>query len=442
MRKITGLFSLLACFVLLPSGGMSQEPIRWEPTLESAQRLAAQTNRLVLIQFWAPWCVVCKRMETEVFSQPAVSSLINGKYVAVKINADDFPAVAHRYGLTGLPTTVITTPDGQMVDAIRGRLDTDPFVERAGRVAADLERRFAAEQLRLPGAGAAPTANQPPAAAAPTGTPQYNPPPPNAVASSSPAAQPAPQQPYPPADQPPRYGPAAGNAPPQNYSPPPYSPPPVASIPAAAPAQPYPSSPPYGAPATDQPPPPRYSDPPSTASQPPMQAPAAPPYGYQAPPAMPAGQTAPPYTPSAPAGAAPPVAPANTAPPTHNPPLCLDGFCPVTLCERQQWMPGDSRWGAIHRGRTYLFAGPEEQRRFFSDPDRYAPVGSGNDVVLASEQGRAVPGLREHGVFYVNRVFLFSSEESLARFAERPDVYANQVLNATRSGAANGRQVQ
>jgi len=122
--------------------------------------------------------------------------------------------------------------------------------------------------------------------------------------------------------------------------------------------------------------------------------------------------------------------------------LCLDGFCPVSLYEKQQWLPGDRRWGAIHRGRTYLFTGPEEQRRFFTDPDRFAPVGSGNDVVLAAEQGRAVPGMREHGVFFGNRVYLFSSEESLAKFAEKPEVYANQVLNATRSGAYNGRQLQ
>ena len=125
-----------------------------------------------------------------------------------------------------------------------------------------------------------------------------------------------------------------------------------------------------------------------------------------------------------------------------NPPLGLDGYCPVSLCERQQWVAGDRRWGAIHRGRTYLFAGPEEQRRFFTDPDRYAPVVSGNDVVLATEQGQAVPGMREHGVFYENRVYLFSSEASLDRFARNPDAYASQALEALRSGAYPGRELR
>ena len=114
----------------------------------------------------------------------------------------------------------------------------------------------------------------------------------------------------------------------------------------------------------------------------------------------------------------------------------LDGYCPVSLSEKQQWVVGDRRWGAIHRGRTYLFTGPEEQRRFFTDPDRYAPAVSGNDVVLATEQGQAVPGMREHGVFFGNRVYLFSSEATLEKFARNPNLYANQAMGADPHAAA------
>ena len=102
----------------------------------------------------------------------------------------------------------------------------------------------------------------------------------------------------------------------------------------------------------------------------------------------------------------------NMAPPAAagNPPLGLDGCCPVSLVEKQQWVAGDRRWGVNHRGRLYFFAGPEEQRRFFADPDRYAPVVSGNDIVLASE-GQVVPGkTRIRRVLTEDRVYLFSSE--------------------------------
>jgi protein disulfide-isomerase len=125
-----------------------------------------------------------------------------------------------------------------------------------------------------------------------------------------------------------------------------------------------------------------------------------------------------------------------------NAPLCLDGYCPVTLCERQQWVLGDRRFGAIHRGRTYLFTGPEEQRRFLSNPDQYAPAFSGSDLVLAMDQRQTVPGMREHGVFFGNRVYLFATEASLEKFSKNPNLYANYASEMLHASNSPGRQMQ
>ncbi len=121
------------------------------------------------------------------------------------------------------------------------------------------------------------------------------------------------------------------------------------------------------------------------------------------------------------------------------PPLALDGYCPVTLLEQERWVCGDPRYGVIHRGRTYLFVGSDEARRFFSDPDRYAPVLSGIDVVVAVEENRQVPGKREHGAWYEGRMYLFSSEESFRKFDQEPSRYAaaaSQVAQAAPRGYA------
>ena len=79
-----------------------------------------QTNRLVLIEFSAPTCDYCRRMEAEVFDQPSVAAQVTANYVPVKINADHFPATAKQYGITGLPTTVIITPQGQVLEIDTG----------------------------------------------------------------------------------------------------------------------------------------------------------------------------------------------------------------------------------------------------------------------------------------------------------------------------------
>ena len=68
---------------------------------------------------------------------------------------------------------------------------------------------------------------------------------------------------------------------------------------------------------------------------------------------------------------------------------------------------------------------------------------SGNDVVLAVEQGQIAPGMRQHGVFYQGRVYLFSSEATLQKFSANPAAYnANQSLEALRSGAIPGQPLR
>jgi len=115
--------------------------------------------------------------------------------------------------------------------------------------------------------------------------------------------------------------------------------------------------------------------------------------------------------------------------------LALDGYCSVTLTEKERWVKGDPRYGVIHRGRTYLFSGAEEAKRFFADPDRFAPVYSGNDVVVAVEENRQVPGKREYGAWYEGRVYLFSNDTSLGKFGLDPSRYASAAAQGPSASA-------
>lgn len=107
-------------------------------------------------------------------------------------------------------------------------------------------------------------------------------------------------------------------------------------------------------------------------------------------------------------------------------PLALDGFCPVMLADREQWEKGDVRWGAVHRGRTYLFASLDNQQRFLIDPDRFSPILSGYDVVAYTERGQLVPGNRRHGMWFRGSMYLFADEASLERFNSSPEVYTQK----------------
>ena len=130
---------------------------------------------------------------------------------------------------------------------------------------------------------------------------------------------------------------------------------------------------------------------------------------------------------AAPAVEAPAAAPAPVADTHGSMPLGLEGYCPVSVVERGAWVEGRAQWGVRHRGRTYLFAGPEQQTAFLAAPDRFAPALSGDDPVLAFESGTSEPGRRTFGVTYQSRMYLFASADTRAAFTADPARYTARV---------------
>ncbi|NLE37870.1 MAG: hypothetical protein GX621_07585 [Pirellulaceae bacterium] len=108
-------------------------------------------------------------------------------------------------------------------------------------------------------------------------------------------------------------------------------------------------------------------------------------------------------------------------------PVGLDGYCPVELARHEQWVDGNPQLAVEHEGRTYLLSGPQQQRLFRANPERYAPVLAGRDPVLAATSGDLVPGRTEMCVIYDGRLFMFSSKATLAAFNEDPERFAGEL---------------
>lgn len=446
MRRASWLFRTTAVVVALAAAGITaQDQIRWQPNVESAQRLAGQTNKLILVHCWAPWCKACVQLEKEVFARPEIGKSLDANFVLVKLNVDEAPATARMYGVSSLPTDVILTPTGRLVAQLQSPPTATQYVAQLNRLAdghRELSHRGSVPPVSSTAAAA--TAAAPPPVAAPA---QPVAPPAQVAAAAPPVVtQPqvaamAPAATTPPAaaaapSAPPVAAPAAPTPPEDRYAnfyaqQQQYQPqqaqaqqPPQAQAPAA------PMGPPQAQPWTNAQAGATPSQPPMTPAGPPiagptLQPPLGPPAVAQQPVGPPIQQTAlqqPAPTPQAPAVQLPPGSPS----------LALDGYCSVALTEQRRWIPGDRRWGAIHRGRTYLFSGPEEQKRFLANPEAFSPVISGDDPVLALDARQNQPGRREHGVFYNNRIYLFSNEQTLEAFNKNPNRYSAEIIQAMR----------
>lgn len=70
----------------------------------------------VLVDFWAPWCAPCRRIA------PMVEELADeyeGRVSFAKLNTDESPSIAARYGIFSIPTLLVFK-GGQPVKQVVG----------------------------------------------------------------------------------------------------------------------------------------------------------------------------------------------------------------------------------------------------------------------------------------------------------------------------------
>jgi len=127
LKQLTSLFILFIFLFTSCNNGQSPDKLNWETNLEQAVAQAKKENKAVLVNFTgSDWCIWCKRLNSEVFSQKEFEEYANKNLVLVKL---DFPrdiqqtdatklynnTLAQKYGIQGFPTILILNNKGELV---------------------------------------------------------------------------------------------------------------------------------------------------------------------------------------------------------------------------------------------------------------------------------------------------------------------------------------
>ncbi|MFY8137270.1 MAG: thioredoxin [Flavobacteriales bacterium] len=97
-----------------------------EITDSNFAELAMNSDKPVMIDFWAEWCGPC-RMVSPIVEEMAND--YNGKAVIGKVNVDENPDISAKFGIRNIPT-IIFLKGGQVVDKSVGAVPKNVLTEK------------------------------------------------------------------------------------------------------------------------------------------------------------------------------------------------------------------------------------------------------------------------------------------------------------------------
>ncbi len=108
--------------------------IHTEAELDQLMQQAKAEGKVLMLDFYADWCIECKRMEKNVFSRPHVQEKMARMLLVkadVTANDEENQKLLQRFGIIGPPATLFFAPDGRELKRWRlvGYLEADRFAQ-------------------------------------------------------------------------------------------------------------------------------------------------------------------------------------------------------------------------------------------------------------------------------------------------------------------------
>ena len=105
--------------------------VSWEQDLPAALERARSEGKPVLVNFYADWCVWCKRLESTTLRNAKVAAVLQDRVVPLSLNVEGSGReLSNEYQVDGLPTIIVLDAGGRELGRIPGYMPPDSFLER------------------------------------------------------------------------------------------------------------------------------------------------------------------------------------------------------------------------------------------------------------------------------------------------------------------------
>ncbi|MBW2464052.1 MAG: DUF255 domain-containing protein [Deltaproteobacteria bacterium] len=159
---LPALFGLLLCAPLASCGGPSPQlegglvalgdsaQIEWQTWGAPAFERARREGKMVLVDVGIEGCTACRWMFEDTYQDSEVVRRVNERFVPIAVDANVRPDLGDRYARWGWPATIVLSPDGAQVFAVRGNKRPRNFIPILDELIDRQRRGTLEDEARVP----------------------------------------------------------------------------------------------------------------------------------------------------------------------------------------------------------------------------------------------------------------------------------------------------
>lgn len=122
-------FTLGLALAAGPPGWAADDPV-WHTSVAEASRAALASDRDILVDFYADWCLWCKKIDERIFSTEEFVEATAGEYVYLRVDVDEEEGedLQRRFRVSNLPTVLLMTPNRIEIGRVEGYAPPDRYL--------------------------------------------------------------------------------------------------------------------------------------------------------------------------------------------------------------------------------------------------------------------------------------------------------------------------
>lgn len=135
-KTTTAVAGMLVLMTWSSARSGEKNQVEWRVDYDAARKESADKGKPIFLEFMTEDCFHCRRLEAGPFKDETIVTLLNERFVPLKIEASRSPKLVQALRIQAYPTMIIASTDGKIIGFIEGFQEAKPLEDNLKRTLA------------------------------------------------------------------------------------------------------------------------------------------------------------------------------------------------------------------------------------------------------------------------------------------------------------------